>query len=313
MTFEDFLRMNESSIGPTGGDWDSCDGLLYLNKARSALYGIDNWHGLIQTICVNECNGLILPWFASRAIGAYKCNGIIPIDEGEYWANALDTNCGAPLHIVDANQTIPVPISNEFNSRIGVKLGDFNDVGAEITITYETGQGSVVTEKLVVNEKMKMVVSDGSDHSVTETSVKKVYSIKKPDTHGPIRFYEVDSDGNCCKILFTAHALETHLQYKRYCFVGGCCSPCSPVTVKVKKKYLPVTDRHYNFPVDFPDHALGLAMEAVAARAKRTTEGLNEYNALLSSAINYLRKNEIKEKTTFGDIGQTNDYPDILG
>lgn len=300
MTVQDFLILNAESIGPTGGDWNSCDALRVLNKARSALYGIDNWSGLITKVCVPCGASLIMPWFADRAVGAYKCKSIVHIATGEYWAVAPSNCCGDQFGITDMNQTSPVPVSNLFTSRLGIEIADFEDVGKQVTITYQNDAGSIITEVLTLG--------DFGSLSITSTSVRKVFSIKKPDSYGFFKFWSVNSDGDRGSLLFSAHPLETHLAYKQYC-VPSCCCPNEIIVVDVKKKFIPFTYNHYNFPIDLPEHALSLAMDAITNKDKKTAEGVQMYNTLIASAINYLRKNEIKEKTTYGDSGHSDDYP----
>lgn len=300
MTVQEFLLMNEASIGPTGGNWDDCNALNILNKARSALYGIDNFSGLLRKICVPCGEKIYLPWFADRAVGAYRCNGIVPIATGEYWADAISSCCGEALGITDLNNASPVPISNSFNSRIGIKITDINDAGAEVVITYQNESGSYITETLKSN--------DFNDFSVTESKVLKIISIKKSSTYGFIQFYTSNSDSKCCELLFSAHPLESHLSYKTYC-TPSCCDPNKQIVVDVKRKFIPLSDKHYNLPIDFPEHALGLAMDAISLKDKKTPEGMAGYKDAIGSAIAYLRKNEIKEKQSYGDAGQSNDYP----
>jgi hypothetical protein len=303
MTVQEFLEMNESSIGPTGAAWDDCNSLLMLNKARSALYGVDNWSGLIDKICVPCGEKIYLPWFADRAVGAYECKGIVHIATGEYWTGVSGSCCGNSLGIVDLNKVAPIPVSNEFSTRIGIRITDIEDANTEVVITYQNHEGAWLTETLSS--------SDFNHLSVTESKVKHIISIKKPSTHGFIQFYATNSDGECCGMLFQAHPMEQHLQYKTYC-VPSCCDPSKKIILDVKRKFIRFTDKHYNLPIDFSEHALSLAMEAIASKDTRTQEGRAAYRDQIQLAINYLRKNEIKEKQSYGDGGQSNDYPSFV-
>ena len=69
---------------------------------------------------------------------------------------------------------------------------------------------------------------------------------------------------------------------------------------------------HYNHPIDFEEHPLSIGMQAISELNKRTTEGYKMYQALIGSAINYLKKNTSKKQETVGDIALTTDYPSIL-
>lgn len=304
MTVQEFLQLNEEYIGPTGNKWDHCNAINQLNRARSALYGIDNWSGLLSEICVRCAAEIYVPWFADFVVGAYRCSGAVHIDDGSYWAAAERNCCGAEERVTRATSRSPVPISNSFTSRIGIKSGDFEDEGKKVTITYVTKGGSVITNTLELRN---------SGFSVTEDSVVKIVSISKQSTHGYIYFFSVNSDGKLNKALFSAHPMETHLSYAKYCVDSSCCSSCSKLILTVKKKYVPLTTDHYNLYIELPEHALSLAMQAIAERGKRTPEGYAGYKELISSAINYLRKNEIKRTTTIGDLGHSSDYPSILG
>lgn len=303
MTVEDFLKLNEKYIGPTGGSWDDCNAIPQLNKARSALYGIDSWSGLVDTICVPSCGPISIPWFADRVVGAYRCTGIIPIATGEYWASAERSCCGQEEHITDLNKISPVPVLNSFGSRVGIKITDIMDEDTSVTVTYQNKSGSYVTEQLA---------GKFDSFSVTETDVMKFISIKKKPTNGFIQFFSSNSDGECCKLLFSAHPMEGHLQYKQYCVSDACCSECKQIILKVKRKYVGLSTMHHNMPIEFPEHALSLAMQAEAERDKRTAEGFSGYQTMIGSAIAYMRKNEIKEKDTYGNFTQSNDYPAVV-
>lgn len=303
MTVEDFLKLNEAAIGATGGSWDDCNALTQLNKARSALYGIDHWSGLTERVCVPACGCIHIPWFADRAIGAYRCTGIIPIATGEYWAHADRSCCGAEERITDLNSISPVPVTNSFASRIGIKITDIMDENTEVTITYQNEAGSYITQ---------ILTGKFDSFSVTETSLRRIVSIRKKPTSGFIQFFSANSDGECCSLLFSAHPMESHLQYKQYSVSTECCSSCKQVVLKVKRKYVPLATMHYNLAIEFPEHALGLAMQGISELAKRTDAGFTSYQAHIGSAISYMRKNETKEKDTYGDLTHSNDYPEVV-
>ena len=68
---------------------------------------------------------------------------------------------------------------------------------------------------------------------------------------------------------------------------------------------------HYNHQIDFVEHGLSLAMEAISAKNKRTPEGLKLYNELFRSALNYIKINTVQEEQTTYDMSYSNDYPTI--
>ena len=302
MTVQTFLELNEQSIGASGAAWDSCDALRQLNKARSALYGLDDWDGLIVPICMSSCATLHMPWFAEMAKSAYRCNQLIPIAIGEYWAHPPGNCCGVPVGITDVQTYSPVPVGNLFNSRLGFRPMSAVDIGKKIKVSYYTLAGSIQTDELELT----------TGNSVTEMAVGSVISIKKSPTDGRVAVFTIDSNGNCCEPLFYAHALEDDLKYRQYCMNLSCCSACQQVVVKVKKKYLPFTEAHYNHPIDFEEHPLAIVMQAISELNKRTTEGFKMYSSLISAAINYLKKNTTKKQETVSDIGLTTDYPTII-
>lgn len=302
MTVQEYLELNEASIGSSGASWDSCEALVQLNKARSALYGLHNFHGLLQTICVNTCNAICLPWFADSIKAAYRCNKLITIASGEYFAYINNDCCGQPEGITDTGEYLPVPCSNSFCTRIGVRSADFNDNGKKVSITYVATSGSLVTDEFVLNFE---------GFSVTELAVARIVSIKKDSTNGIVWFHDVNNEEALCNKLFCAYPLETNLRYRKYCVSSQCCSSCSQIALVVRRKFIPFTDMHYNMPIDFAEHALSLAMEAIAAKDKRTPEGVKMYNELIRSAINYLKLNTVKEEQTFSDVTLSQDYPSI--
>ena len=227
MTVQTFLELNESSIGPSGAAWDSCDALKQLNKSRSAFYGLEDFDGLVVPICMNSCATLHMPWFAEMAKSAYRCNQQILIAPGEYWASPIANCCGPSVGITDLQTYSPVPIANIFRSRLGIRPISVVDVGRKVKISYYTTSGSIQTDELELTP-------DGN--SVTEMSVSAVISIKKGPTDGRVAVFTVDANGNCCSPLFYANALEDDLKYRQYCMNVSCCSSCQQVVVKVKKK-----------------------------------------------------------------------------
>lgn len=301
-TVREFLEMNYSSIGTSGGEWDSCEALNQLNLARSAIYGLDNFAGLIEHVCVSSCKITRIPWFAESIKAAYTCIENKTIQDGEYWVGASKSCCGRGMNFTDNATYSPVPITNKLDTRLAVRCSDFNDVGKKVTISYYSFSGSLITEELRIGEK----------DSVTEVAVRSIASIRKDSTAGVVSFFSVDENGCAMKRLFYAHPMETSLRYREYCFSDPCCDGCSQIVLAVKKKFFPFTKDHYNLQIEFPEHALSLAMEAIEAKAKRTLEGFTLYSQLLRSSLNYLQKNTAKEHQTDTDMGATNDYPSVV-
>jgi hypothetical protein len=303
MTVQDFLENNESAIGAAGAAWDSCDALKQLNRSRGLLYGLDTWHGLTGIICMDACGTLYMPHFVGDIKAAYRCNQNLYIAPGEYWAESNEMCCGAEEKIVDDGSYSPVPVENSFTTRIGVKPSDVNDTNGIVKITYITDGGSVVTDELTL---------DYDKFAVTENQVRTVVSISKPKTWGQIYFSTVSPDGTCCAKLFKAYPRETHLNYRKYCLSSKCCSECNTVIIKYKKKYFKLDETDYNRELDFPEHAMYLAMMAIAESDKRTVEGYKLYQEYVRSAINYLKKFQAKKEESISDIGISNDYPEII-
>lgn len=303
MTVQDFLQNNEASISASGAAWNSCQALRQLNRARSLLYGLDTWHGLTGTICMNACSVISLPYFVEDIKAVYRCSKLMYIAPGEYWAAGEGACCGAEEHITDNGEYSPVPVSNSFNSRIGIRPSDIEDKGKEVTITYLSDGASHITEKHVL---------DFEAMSVTESQVRKIISISKNHTFGPVVFNSVGPDGECCDKLFKAYPPETHLRYRQYCLSSACCSACNQIIIKYKKKFFNFYETDYNKELDFPEHAMYLAMIAISESDKRSPEGYKMYQEYVRSAINYLKKFQTKKEETISDIGISSDYPSIV-
>lgn len=303
MTVEDFLQNNESSIGAAGAAWNSCQALNQLNRARNLLYGLDNWHGLSGTICMNACGTISVPYFVEDIKAVYRCNKLLYIAPGEYWTSGEESCCGSEEKVIDNGEYSPIPIANEFTTRIGVRSSDMEDDGKTIKITYITAGGSSITDTLTLN-------FDGL--AVTENSVRRITSVAKLHTFGIISFYSVGPDGECCEKLFKAFPAETHLRYRQYCLSQSCCSSCQQVIIKYKKKFLKFFETDYNKELDFPEHAMYLAMIAISESDKRSVEGYKLYQEYVRSAINYLKKFQTKKEETVSDIGISSDYPTIV-
>lgn len=303
MTVQEFLENNESSIGASGAAWDSCNALKQLNRARSLLYGLDAWHGLTGTICVNACATISIPFFVEDIKAVYRCKKLLYIAPGEYWTTGEEACCGTEDKVTDNGEYSPIPVTNSFTSRIGIRSSDFEDTGKKVKITYLTSNASSVTDELTL---------DDAGMAVTENSVRRIVSISKEATHGVVSFYSVGPDGECCDKLFKAYPQETHLRYRLYSLSSECCSSCKQVIIKYKKKFFKFTEIDYNRELDFPEHAMYLAMIAISESDKRTIEGYRLYQEHVKSAINYLKKYQTKKEETISDIGISNDYPSIV-
>jgi hypothetical protein len=303
MTVQEFLENNESSIGASGAAWDSCDALKQLNRARSVLYGLDTWHGLSGIICVRACGKLSFPYFVGDIKAAYRCKGNIYIAPGEYWVNGTESCCGTQEGITDDGIYAPVPVANSFSSRLGVRPADIGDSGKIVKISYITDGGSHITDELTL---------DYEKFAVTENQVRRVISIAKTPTYGPVMFASISPDGDCCEKLFKAYPPETHLKYRQYCISSQCCSSCQYVSIRYKKKFFRFTEMHYNHDLDIDEHAMLHAMMAISELDKRNIEGYRLYQEHIKSAINYLKKSSSKSEETVSDLGVSNDYPSIV-
>lgn len=302
-SLKEFLQENEKSIGANGGAWDSCEALTQINSARAILYGLDNWIGTLKHICVHSCHVVNIPWFAESIKAAYTCNKSILISDGEYWAPANKGCCEKQVGFTDNASYSPIPAPLDLGCRIGVMPRDLEDYGKKVSVSYYTTKGSLVSEELVL----------GSSFSVTENRVGKVEAITKDSTFGIVSFFSATPRGKKACFLFNAHPMETSLRYRQYCFNDPCCNQCKQLVLIVKKKFFRFTKEHYNHQIEFPDHALALAMEAISEKDKRTAEGISLYERLIQTSIRYLKKNTQEENETFSEMTASNDYPSIIG
>lgn len=278
MTVREFLTANESSIGANGAAWDSCDALNQINKTRASFYDIGDWDGNTEFICLRCYSGKIfLPWFASQIIAAFRCRGIVEIADSEHYAITDRNCCGKPIQITDNNQYSPTPITNSFNGLWNFKSVDSEDAGVVIKVSYHTDNGSLINESITLVEEQVQYS--------TGFPVQTIKSISKPSTNGPI----IVSDCGCTN-LFTISPYTTSVRHRVYCIAGCCCGDGELLTIRVKKAYYPFSILHYDHLIDFPDHALALGMEAIAARGQRTTEGINVYERLFRNAVQFLKK-----------------------
>lgn len=278
MTLREFLQANESSIGANGASWDSCDALNQINKTRASFYDIGDWEGNNEFIAVNCHSGKIfLPWFASKIVAAFRCKGLVKIADSEHYSLVSHRHCGSSVHVVDDNLYSPTPIPNQFFGALQFKAMDSEDAGVVIKASYHTNNGSLINDTITLEE-------DQIQYS-TNFQVVTVKALSKPSTSGLILVSDC-----ACKPLFYMHPYSTSLRYRTYCISGGCCDHTGLLTLKVKKAYYPFSSLHYDHLIDFPDHALSLGMEAIAARAQRTTDGIAVYERLYRNAVLFLKK-----------------------
>ena len=298
MTIKQFLIENASSIGGAGSSWDDCNALTQLNRARSLLYSLGDWDGLTVYACVSKCASgrLITPWFASEIKAAYTCNGPITIADEEYFRIVNKSCCGRAVGITDTETYSPTPVELEDEcSSISIVSGDMNDVGKTISIVYINRKGSIVTDEIEIKEAFKKYK--------TSFPVRKIISISKPPTGGEIFFY---SNKEGCKRLFTLSPYESSPRYRVYCINDNDCSCCGDkVILKLRKKYIPYTDIHYEHLIDLNPYALSLGMQAIAALDQRTPEGFNLHNALVRNAIDFLKKEQSEKSSFSGDTETT--------
>lgn len=292
MTLKEFLQENSGSIGDSGGEWDSCEALKQLNRARSLIYSLGNWDGLTTYACVSPCSKgrFVTPWFASEVKAAYTCRETVTINSGEYFSLVNKGCCGNKLGITDTQtySATPVPI-DELCRGFSVFSGDMDDEQQTITVVYHNNKGSVITDEFQLTEAFKKYRSS--------SSVKKIVSISKPPTSGEVHFH---SNEKGCPYLFSLSPYESSQRYRIYCInaneCGGCCG--KQIVLKMRKKCFPYTALHYHHQVDLNSHALALGMQAISALDQRTPEGLNLYRSLVREVIDLLKK-EQTEKSDF--------------
>lgn len=298
MTVKEFLQENEASILAKGGKWDDCRSITQLNRARSLLYSLGDWDGLTVYSCVPNCASgrLITPWFASEIKAAYTCKGKVTIATGEYFSIVSKSCCGKRIGITDTQTYSPTPIDlDEQCKGISLMASDMLDEGQDVSISYINRKGSVVTDKFNIKEAFKKYK--------TSTSVKKIVSISKSPTSGGIHFYSNENGSPC---LFSLSPYESSPKYRVYCINGSECDSCcgENIVLKLHKKYVPYTDKHYDHLIDLNPYALSLGMQAISALDQRTTEGFNLHNALVRNAVDFLKKEQL-EKSSFSSDTET--------
>lgn len=313
MTLKEFLQNNESSIGESGGNWNDCNSLNQLNKARSILYSTGIWDGMIAYTCISNCyNGrLIVPWFADQILDAYTCKKRVTIETGEYFSIVDKSYCGKQIGITDTQTYSPTPVDLQLLSRgLSITSGDMDDQDKIITIVYLNNRGSVITDEIEIDQAFKKYR--------TSTSIKKIVSISKPASSGEIHFH---SNSKGCPYLFTLSPYETNPQYRVYCVNGNECNHCFPdggccsdtqIVLKLKKKHFTFTELHYNHQIDFNSHALALAMQSIPELEKRTPEGLNMHRQLIKEALDYLKKNNNVRDDKPNNFSPHNYYPEVV-
>lgn len=298
MTVKQFLIENASSIGGAGSSWDDCNALTQLNRARSLLYSLGDWDGLTVYSCVQKCSSgkLITPWFASEIKSAYTCNGNITIADEEYFRIVSKSCCGRQVGIIDTETYSPTPVELDDNcSSISIVSGDLNDTGKVVSIVYTNRKGSIVTDEIEIKEAFKKYK--------TSFPVRKIISISKPPTGGEIFFY---SNKEGCKRLFSLSPYESSPRYRVYCLNNNECGSCcgGNIVLKLRKKYVPYTDIHYDHLIDLNPYALSLGMQAISALDQRTVEGFNLHNSLVRNAVDFLKKEQL-EKASFSSDTET--------
>lgn len=298
MTVKEFLQDNESSIGSSGGKWDSCDALKQLNRTRNLFYGLGTWDGLTTYACISSCSKgrLITPWFASKIDEAYTCNRKVTIATGGYFALVDRSYCGRRLRVEDTQtySSTPIPIEESCKGLL-VESQDILDAGKTISISYLNKRGSVVSDEIQLTETFKKFK--------TSSTIKSIISINKPVTSGEIHFFSRDDN----KHLFSLSPYENSPRYRVYCINGNECSNCCGETfvLKMRRRYLPFSEVHYEHHIDLNPHALAIGMQAMSAFDERTSEGLNRYTSLVRSAVDLLKKEKLEQGSFESDTETT--------
>lgn len=298
MNVKQFLQENSSSIGSSGAEWDDCSALTQLNRARSLLYSLGDWDGLTVYSCISQCatGKLITPWFASEIKAAYTCKGKVTIATGEYFSIVSKSCCGKRLGITDTQTYSPTPVDIGEQCRgISLMSGDMDDEKQTISIVYMNRRGSIITDQFEITDAFKK-------HR-TSSSIKQIISISKPATSGEIHFYSNDKG---CPYLFSLSPYESSPRYRVYCLNNNECGSCcgGNIVLKLRKKYVPYTDKHYDHLIDLNPYALSLGMQAISAMDQRTVEGFNLHNSLVRNAVDFLKKEQL-EKSSFSSDTET--------
>lgn len=309
MTLQEFLKNNESSFGQKGAKWNDCANLKQINKARSLIYSLGVWDGMISYLCVKCLSGVFyLPFSAERILSAYRCSSGIKIAEGEYFSVVRGSNVGDPISIIDNKVYSSTPVDIDYTGFINFRLTDFNDKGSNVNIVYRNTSGSIVTDNILIEKPFEKYR--------TSTKVKEILSLTKDSTSGNLEVLT-----GMGKYLFHLSPYETEAKYRRYCASTHCCSKSkcscsSEIIIQTKNKFYPYTELHYSHIIDVNEHALVLALQAIAALEKRDTEGFNLYKSIIASVVDFLKKEQL-EKATLSSNTETTSMnsiaPPIIG
>lgn len=202
--------------------------------------------------------------------------------------------CYGPAIIDLGNFPIPHPFPRIKDVRMALVAQSDGDAGKQVELEITNQYGEPVRETLTLLPYQQPVLTDSFVYDVS--------FLQKPQTVSNVKAYQAFSNGQ--RIFIGDYAPLTRLgAFRRKRMPVSLCGGCNVVTIKGKRRFIPLTSEDDICPFDDPI-ALGFALRAVAAwRRGADNDSLNEYNGNLQMALNEIYK-QMRNEDSPGNVAQ---------
>lgn len=202
--------------------------------------------------------------------------------------------CYGPGIIDLGNFAIPHPFARIKDVRMSLVALSDADAGKVVEVEILNEYSQLVRESLTLKEFQQPVF--------TESFVQDITFLQKQETESFIRAEQAFSNGQ--RLYLCDYDPSTRLgAFRRKRMPNALCGGCNVVTIKGKRRFVPLTSESDICPFDDPV-ALGFALRAVAAwRRGADNDSLAAYNANLLMAVNELYK-DMRDEDSAGNVAQ---------
>lgn len=202
--------------------------------------------------------------------------------------------CYGPSIIDVGTFPIPHPFARIKDVRMSLVALSDADAGKTVELEITNIYGDPVRETLTLLPNQQPVK--------TENFVQDITFFQKPQTEGIVRAEQYFSN-NQRLYLCDYEPLTIIGAFRRKRMPSGLCSGCNMVTIKGKRRFIPLTSEYDICPFDDPI-ALGFALRAVAAwRRGASGDSLAEYNSNLLQAVNEIYK-QMRDEDSAGNVSR---------
>jgi len=291
-------NVGDSGVGLCPGTDGVPKAIYALNQACFALHKRIDDDGTLWWWHVPACDGCFSLPGDCREGRQFFINGFSASQYDEWYSGRVcgglhaNTPCCEGPSIIDLGDTFatPFPLPGFDGLRVGFVAQNNADVGQQIVVEFTNQYGEVHKETIVLLDNQVVAWTKGI--------VREVNFVQKAMTNGNVKlYYKFPNDQRFFMCDYDPKVIVGRFRRKR--MPGGMCNGCNVVTIKGKRRYIPLTSEQDICPFD-DIIALRFALSAIAAVDRRDTAA---YDDLMLHALNEIYK-EMRDGDSAGNVTQ---------